>query len=228
MAWSYLPGWLACAVFVVGMLVGTFGVSSARWLVGGRSIAQTWQSSPPWAMICLIAALGALLVLTYASEPHWWQKVVWAMFWLTLLMMTATDLETMRVPNRISLSAAVVFIGLGLFGLTAPPAVVLAGAFCTSGLLFLIHWVTRGRGMGLGDVKLYLSIGAMLGPLRGVESLLFASAFASVCAGMLMVTGHLRRRDPFPFVPYIFAGVVVTVFLGPGLNAWYGAHLLRA
>jgi prepilin signal peptidase PulO-like enzyme (type II secretory pathway) len=38
-----------------------------------------------------------------------------------------------------------------------------AGALVSSGLLFAIVFLTRGRGMGMGDVRLALVLGALAG-----------------------------------------------------------------
>jgi leader peptidase (prepilin peptidase)/N-methyltransferase len=136
-------------------------------------------------------------------------------------MVTATDIHSMKIPNRISMSGAVLFLALGIHVDGKAWLEAVFGALVCSGLLYIIHLFTRGRGMGMGDVKLYISIGALLGPVLGLESLIVASALASAGAGVLMVTGRLQRREPFAFVPYIFAGVVLVSYMAPSFNLWY-------
>src|SRR5689334_13283713 len=78
----------------------------------------------------------------------------------TFVVVTATDIERRIVPNRVVLPAAVAVLAL----MTAfhPSPVWALGALGAAGFLFLAAFAYPG-GMGMGDVKLALLIGALLG-----------------------------------------------------------------
>jgi leader peptidase (prepilin peptidase)/N-methyltransferase len=171
-------------------------------------------------------ATGVLFALTVWLEPTWPERWVAWLFWGLLVAVAGTDMTCMRVPDLLSLPGAVtIFIGVVCTGLQSWSGAV-AGAAACAGLLWLIHLVSKGR-MGLGDVKLYLSIGAFLGPVYGIESFVFAS-FSGVLAGLILrALGALRRREYIPFVPHIVAGVVLATVFGPRWTAWYLSCMLR-
>lgn len=76
-------------------------------------------------------------------------------------------------------------------------------------------------GMGLGDVKLALAIGAVLGPWLAILSLFFATMFGAV-TGILIARRHGRSlRYGLPFVPFMAAGAIVVMLFGPQIITWY-------
>ena len=84
------------------------------------------------------------------------------------------------------------------------------------GLLFfgLIFTVTKGRGMGFGDVKLAGALGLLLGWPDSVLSFALSFVIGSVGGLLLMFLGRKKFRQPIPFGPYLIAGVFITVFFG--------------
>jgi leader peptidase (prepilin peptidase)/N-methyltransferase len=40
-------------------------------------------------------------------------------------------------------------------------------------------------------------------------------------AGILILTGLKRRKDPIPFGPFLAASAVVSLFFGDALLGWY-------
>lgn len=143
------------------------------------------------------------------------------------------DLQYLRLPNVFTFPAA----GFALAGAYAlaqardiPFAGAVAGLLAYAGFLWLTrvaYRLVRGReGMGLGDVKLSLSLGASLGLLGGptvdpaavggirlvVYAALLGNLLGAVAGAVL-----LRRFDrEFPFGPALVAGwLVVAALSGP-------------
>lgn len=189
------------------------------WLtLGGRCRYCRVPISVRYPVIELIT--GALWAATVLWLPNWHVRVAWAVFWALLVSVLGTDLTAMRVPNLLSLP------GAGLAMVLAPLCGVhgwgqtLLGAGVGAGVLFAIHLLSRGN-MGMGDVKLYLSIGALLGPLESIESLVIASLSGVIVGYGLRAVGWMQRREHMPFVPHIAIGVIVVAFFGPSLTHWY-------
>ncbi|MBC8101738.1 MAG: A24 family peptidase [Cytophagales bacterium] len=83
-------------------------------------------------------------------------------------------------------------------------------------------------GMGLGDVKLALAIGAMLGPGPALLSLFFAT-FAGALTGITLARIHGRSlRLALPFGPFMALGAILVMLYGPALIAWYLGTFLPA
>jgi leader peptidase (prepilin peptidase)/N-methyltransferase len=137
-----------------------------------------------------------------------------------LVVVTATDLERRIVPNLVVLPTAVVVLALQT---AAHPSVEWAlGAIGAAGFLFAAALAYPG-GMGMGDVKLALLIGAMLGRTTPV-GLMLGLLFAFVPSAVLLARHGMRaRKMKIPFGPFLAAGAVVALFAGHAiLHAYFG------
>jgi prepilin peptidase CpaA len=92
------------------------------------------------------------------------------------------DLRTGLMPNRVTLGAlalglavrpAIALAETGVTGLSTALVSCAMGAVVTAIVPFVL-W--RGKALGGGDVKLFVALGVLLGPVIGLEAQLFAFA----------------------------------------------------
>jgi len=162
---------------------------------------------------------GSLWAATYLHLQDW-TVVAWMVFWLFLVIVIQTDLLYMRVPDKLSLPGALVFLVLSILLKVQAPLMAVLGMVVNALLLLILALISRGK-MGMGDVKLYASIGAMLGPYVGVLSLLLAAFAASIVGFGMQASGLVKRGQYIPFVPYIAIGTVVAAYWGTDIVNWY-------
>jgi leader peptidase (prepilin peptidase)/N-methyltransferase len=124
------------------------------------------------------------------------------------------------VPNLVVLPAAAAVLALQTVSHPSPEWAL--GAVGAAGFLLLAALAYPG-GMGMGDVKLALLIGALLGRTAAV-ALMLGLLFALLPSAVLMARHGLRaRRMKIPFAPFLAAGAVVALFAGDHiLNAYLG------
>jgi leader peptidase (prepilin peptidase) / N-methyltransferase len=137
-----------------------------------------------------------------------------------LVVATATDLERRIVPNWVVLPAAVAVLALQT--VSHPSPVWAIGAAGAAGFFFLAALAYPG-GMGMGDVKLALLIGALLGRTTpvGVMLGLLLALVPSVVLFARHGTG--ARKLAIPFAPFLAAGAIVALFAGEHiLHAYLG------
>ena len=143
-----------------------------------------------------------------------------AFFCVVLVVLSAIDLEHRIVPNRIVLPAAAVVL-LAHTALDPSPAWAL-GALGASGFLFVAA-LAYPAGMGMGDVKLALLLGAMLGKLVGVGLMVGMVAALVPSVVLLARHGSAARKMGIPFAPFLALGALVALFWGqPLLDAYLG------
>jgi leader peptidase (prepilin peptidase)/N-methyltransferase len=137
-----------------------------------------------------------------------------------LVVVTATDLERRIVPNRVVLPAAAAVLALQTASHPSPQWAL--GAVGAAGFLLLAALAYPG-GMGMGDVKLALLIGALLGRTTPVALLL--ALFMALVPSLVLIARHGTgaRRLAIPFAPFLAAGAVVALFAGePIVHAYLG------
>ncbi len=191
----------------------------------------------------LVEALGGLLYLGLALRfgPGAGFAVL-ALFALGLLILFFTDLETMLLPDAVTLpgTAAGLILapwnplldGSGWARVAAAASGAAAGALLVAALMAGWWLWTRNRlgpdateeersGMGLGDLKMLALIGAFVG-LRQVFLVTFLAATLGSLAGLaLMAAGRGGRRTALPFGTFLAVAGVAAIFYGSAAVAWY-------
>jgi leader peptidase (prepilin peptidase) / N-methyltransferase len=189
-------------------------------LLRGRCRDCGTRISPLYPGVELATALlVAACVLDFGLSG---QMVVAAFFCAVLVAVTATDLTHRIIPNRIVIPAAVVIL-IAQTALEPSPQWTL-GALGASGFLFLAV-LAYPAGMGMGDVKLALVMGAALGKTVPV-ALMLGMLTALVPAVILLARhGSAARKMGIPFGPFLALGSVVALFFGDQLVDAYLALL---
>jgi leader peptidase (prepilin peptidase)/N-methyltransferase len=163
------------------------------------------------------ALLVAACVLAFGLSGR---LVVAALFCAVLVAVTATDLTHRIIPNRIVLPAAVVILAAQT-ALEPSPEWALA-ALGAAGFLFLAV-LAYPAGMGMGDVKLALVMGAALGKTVAVAMML--GMFAALVPSVVLLARHgsAARKMGIPFGPFLALGSIVALFAGEQiLDAYLG------
>ncbi|HEX4345189.1 MAG TPA: prepilin peptidase [Solirubrobacteraceae bacterium] len=139
-----------------------------------------------------------------------------------LVPLVLIDLDTRRLPNAITLAAAVAAIVLGtLLDPGGEPGRLLAGVL--GGAFLLLAALAFPRGMGLGDVKLAAVLGLFLG--RAVAAALLVALVAGVLAGIVVIARKGAadgRRTAIAFGPLLALGGACALLFG---NALVDAYL---
>lgn len=85
------------------------------------------------------------------------------------------------------------------------------GAVAAAGGLFSLYAITRGQGLGLGDVKLAAACGTLLGAQAGLLSLGISFIFGGSAALPLLLSKRANRRTAVPFAPFMAAGALAVL-----------------
>lgn len=185
-------------------------------LLRGRCRHCDARISPLYPAVELVSA--ALIVACFAVFGLTAWAALAAGFCAVLVVLSAIDAQHRIVPNRIVLPAAAV----ALVAHTAidPSPAWLAWALAAAGGLFLVV-LAYPKGLGMGDVKLALLLGAMLGP--SVTVALMIGLFAALVPSAVLVSRHgtAARKMGVPLVPFLALGAVVALFFGDAILDTY-------
>ena len=192
-------------------------------LLGGRCRGCGERISVSYPLLELSTA--ALVVAAAVVYERFWVAVMMAAFLALMPAISWIDIRHRIIPNRITYPA---FLGFAAFVVLAwlfdggtDPVRALIGSLSYAGVLFLVALISRG--MGMGDVKLALVIGLVLGSL-GLRFVGVAAAAAVVFGGLGGIVALAAGRDRkamIPFGPYMAVGAVVAAFWGEPIADWY-------
>ncbi|MFF5172591.1 prepilin peptidase [Micromonospora sp. NPDC000089] len=196
------------------------GAPLARWPgpAGRCPGCRARIGAPPGGVeLTLLAALAVLVAvdggLAERAALAWWLGWAVPLLWV--------DLAVRRLPDRLTLPAAAgVAALLGVAALTGPGGgpwlrAVVAGAGL--GLAFATTTVLLGScGFGLGDAKLALGAGALLGwygwPVLAA-GLVLTFTLSAVVSLALLAARRARWSSHLPFGPFLIVGTVGALLL---------------
>jgi len=176
-----------------------------------RGRCRICNASIPWRYPAVEAATGLLVVLCALVFGFTADAIVGASFCIVLVTLAAIDIEHRIIPNRIVLPAA----GVAVVAQTLlHPSAEWAIAAACAAFFLLVAALVYPQGMGMGDVKLALLLGAMLGQFVLV-ALMLALLSAIVPATVLAARhGRSARKMAIPFAPFLAFGAVVALLTG--------------
>ncbi len=177
---------------------------------GGKCLRCRKRISIQYPVIELVTAAG--FVLLYQQLPN-------LAIFLALLVIFVADYKYEIIPDSM--------IAFGLLGsllqedlLQNWPMAVGAAAFFLC--LFLI---TKGRGMGFGDVKLVFLLGLILGYPNIIVALYAAFLTGAAIGIILMIGGKKSLKSHVPFGPFLILGTVFALLFGNQVLSWWNTFL---
>jgi leader peptidase (prepilin peptidase)/N-methyltransferase len=208
------------ALLVVGGAAGAIWGAfadrlSARWPAHADGVVRPVD----WRTIGVIVGSAVTFGLLLARWPETGDRLVLGIYLAALVVLLATDLDQRLLPDVITLPLipyALVVVLLGWDPLIAGKELGVASAFAAgigAPLVLLLTDRLFGGALGLGDVKLAVSLGLMLGVTRLLTGFLVATVIGAAILLMLMALGRLGRRSPVPFGPILIGAAVVGMIL---------------
>jgi prepilin signal peptidase PulO-like enzyme (type II secretory pathway) len=170
-----------------------------------------WQREP-WAtrLRCgVVLPVPALTGLT-ASRFEPVAAVAVSLLLVALLVCTATDLLRYRVPNAITYPGTVLALVATVLLPDANATNAALAALLGGGVFLVMAVVTRG-GLGLGDVKLAMLIGAALGLPAAYQALALGIVVGGLVILGLFLVGAVTRRQAVPYAPFLALAAVVVM-----------------
>lgn len=162
-----------------------------------------------------VTAFGAVFAGFAAIAAHGFsaEGVIDAASCATLVVLAAIDIHRRVIPDVIVLPAAAVVL-VAQLALRSDHAWEWLGACLGVGTFFFLARLLYREGLGMGDVKLGLLLGATLG-IQVVPALLLGSTLAALTGVYLIIRrGSAARKMAIPYGPYLAAGAIVVALFG--------------
>lgn len=182
------------------------------------------------------ATTGLLLVSWYWLGQSYFQldgafaylqPAFWLAVGLLLLMIVIADYLYMIIPDGLVavLLGLTLLYRLSLVMVGVMPLSELIASVIVTAVIFSFFaglWLmTGGRGMGLGDVKLVLPLGLLLGWPQAVLGIFLAFILGAIISLLLLAVHKKRFGQTIPFGPFLVLGAVIALVAGNELIGWY-------
>jgi prepilin signal peptidase PulO-like enzyme (type II secretory pathway) len=172
----------------------------------------------------LLAGISFALVLLYSWQGANLLTLLFSLIIVCLcFLIFFIDLDYGIIPDEILVIMGV----LSLIYILASPGLLLqhlATAIVTLILFLSLFLVTKGRGMGFGDVKLSFVMGLLLGFPAIIYALYFAFLTGAFISVILILKGHKNLKSKIPFGPFLSLGILFGYFLSDFFSAFIGRY----
>jgi leader peptidase (prepilin peptidase)/N-methyltransferase len=139
-------------------------------------------------------------------------EAVIGFFVAVVVVLAVIDLRTRRLPNAIVLPAAAIVLAAQIA--IAPDRALEWSLAALGAFAFLLAAaLVNPAGLGMGDVKLAILLGAALG--WAVAAALFVGLLAAGLAGLMLMArdGRSARKATLPLGPFLALGGLVALLL---------------
>lgn len=97
----------------------------------------------------------------------------------------------------------------------------IAAAIIATGIFVLLIVITKGKGMGWGDVKYVFFMGLVLGLSQTAVALFLAFLIGAVFSILLILVRRRSFGQTIPFGPFLSLGVITSLLWGSQILNWY-------
>ena len=159
------------------------------------------------------AANGIIYVVVFLAKGITLETFLYCLCASALLALSVIDWRTQEIP----LGFNIFILILGLVRLFTD--ISNWSQFAVSVFLLLINLVTKGRGIGHGDIKLMAATGLLMGWKLITVAFIMACIIGTVVHLIRMAVKKAGRK--LAFGPYLSMGIFIAMIWGEQLVSWY-------
>lgn len=152
--------------------------------------------------------------ITYLPLLMRWSTLIWGCY-----LVAKIDYKERKIPNfliLVMLGIRCVFliyeVCTNLEFMSNVLLIPLIGA-TIGGFVMIVALFLSRHGVGMGDVKLFIVIGAYVGSSKIFGTMFYTFLFSAVVGIILLATKKAKMKDSLPMAPFAFVGVVVEYIL---------------
>ena len=193
--------------------------------LGGR--CRVCKKPVSWQYPIVEAIAGILFVISFLTLSAAGNLTIASLlfnFFLisVLIIVAAVDIKFSLIPTSFVYLASLITLLYNFIFLSQDAFVQNAGTAFLAALVFgLIVLVTRGKGMGTGDITLAFLMGLVLGFSQTVLAVFLAFFSGALVSVFLIILGKKHFGQTIPFAPFLVLGFLLGLFWGRQILQWY-------
>jgi leader peptidase (prepilin peptidase)/N-methyltransferase len=173
----------------------------------GKSRCCNKKISPRYPLIELVSAIGSVVIFSvFGLELY---PVTYTLFSVSLAILVI-DIEHQIIPDELTW----LLVLLGLYTTYNILYTSLFSAFFFSFLFLFLHLITKGRGMGLGDVKLAIPLALILGFEKSWSWLFVSFVIGGIVASILLLLKRANLKTKIAFGPFMLIAFWMMLLFG--------------
>ncbi len=188
---------------------------------GGKCRSCKKKISWQYPIVELMNGLAWIAVLwTNGLE---WKTILYCLCASILIVITVIDARTYEIP--FGLNIAITVLGVIHLAIDYPHWYeYLIGFFIVSGFFYILYLVTKGRGIGGGDIKLMAAAGLLLGWKLILLAMVIGCVLGAIIHPIRMAVS--KKDHVLAFGPYLSVGIFLSILFGKEIVLWYASLVM--
>lgn len=166
---------------------------------------------------------GVLYLLVFVANGFQISSILYCLLTSALIVLSVIDFRTFEIPFGINIFIFVLGIIQNIIDFENWLNYLL-GFFIVSAFMWIVIWLTKGKGFGGGDMKLMAAAGLLLGWKRILLSFLLGCIIGSICHVIRMKA--TKEDHILAFGPYLSIGIFLSALWGEAMIQWYLQSML--
>lgn len=192
-------------------------------LLGGKCRFCKARIPLTYPLVEILTPLSFLLLQGhFGLSPHFFASCLFAS---ALIVLGFIDFYFQVLPDEITLPVLVLALGYSFFRPDLGLRQALIGAVSGSGFLLIIYTfyylLRKKEGLGMGDVTMMLAVGAYLGWMKAILTLVLASFSGSLVGIFLLLVRKKDLQSALPFGTFLAPAAYVSLVWGGQMIAAY-------
>jgi len=181
----------------------------------------SWQYPFVEALCGSLFALSFYVLGSFGAVSLW--LLLYFLFLICIFIVVAViDIKFSLIPTTFVFFAAAVSLFYNYFFLDSALFVQnVLTAFLLAAFFFALFLITKGRGMGSGDIPLAFLIGMVLGWPNAIAAMFLAFTSGALISILLVIFGKKGLKQTIPFGPFLAASALVVMFWGRQIVDFY-------
>ena len=210
-------------LLAVTPLAVLLAIAGGAWGFAADRIGARWPAHEDghvrkidWRTLVAIAfgagALGVAAVKLDTPGP----LLLFGAYFVALVLLLATDLDQRLLPDVITLPAIPIALVVDLLSLNpfvhpGDLPITIIVAIVVPAILGIISIPFGAGAIGVGDLKLLVSVGLLAGPFGLIAATIDGALLAGVVVVVLLVARRITLKTYIPFGPFLILGAAWTI-----------------
>jgi prepilin signal peptidase PulO-like enzyme (type II secretory pathway) len=194
--------------------------------LGGK--CRSCKQPISWQYPLVEVAVGTLFIIAFKTVVNnigsdlLSQITLWTYWYFIaiLIVIFVFDLKYYLILDKVTLPAIVLIFLINLL-LGAGLINLLLGAIIGGGFFWIQHYISGGKWVGGGDIRLGALIGVMLGWHGTLITLLLAYVSGAAVGIGLLAARKKKMSSKVPFGTFLSAAAIITLLWGEQILEWY-------
>ncbi len=211
-------------LYSIVLIVASFFYLKARYhLCENDGLKDIAKKNLKYLVLTAVVFVGVIAIETMYVMKHDVYVLPILMKWSTLFwgiyLLAKVDYHEKKIPNKVvlvMLILRVVFLVHEVLVNLEYWRKVLVYPFLGAtmgGLIMIVAMLMSRKGVGMGDVKMFIVIGAFVGSTEILATMFYTFLISAIGGICLLVTKKFGLKDSIPMAPFACAGVALEYLL---------------